>query len=240
MLRYESLLDAPEATLRDACRQLQLAWDPAMLDWPKQQEQIADINNGNRNFWITRGKSLAEAIAQYQSHRQARALPDADLSWLNGQYHAFNRENGYPEWEHPQSTAAGQCAESIPSFETSRRYLWETRHKPLRWLYSLLGVRNRNLIHGARRKSSGSGRSPSPPRPPGKPPDVHWLFRFHVRRCEKVSTGEIRDFLERGSKKGVFRSQTLFLIETGVSSRAPIEKITASERSEGSPLPARR
>jgi hypothetical protein len=145
-LRYESLLEAPEATLRDACRQLQIDWDPAMLDWPKPQSQIADINNGNRNFWITRGKSLAEAIAQYQSHRGTRALPPADLTWLNGRFNEFNRANDYPEWEGSAADLAAPCAESIPSFESSRRYLWETRHKPLRWLYSLLGLRNRNLV----------------------------------------------------------------------------------------------
>ena len=161
-LRYESLLEAPEATLRDACRQLQLAWDPAMLDWPKQQSQIADINNGNRNFWITRGKSLTEAIAQYQSHRAARALPDADLSWLNGQFHEFNRDNGYPQWEKRSSTVAGPGVESTPCFESTRRYRWETRHKPLRWLYSMLGITNRNLIQ---RRSSKIQRERTEPIP---------------------------------------------------------------------------
>jgi hypothetical protein len=168
MLRYESLLEAPEATLRDACRQLRLAWDPAMLRWPKRPSEIADIHSGNRNSWITRGKHFAEALALYQAHRQSRALPNADLSWLDGQFNQFNRANGYPEWESRASAGAEPCAESIPSFETSRRYLWETRHKPLRWLLSMLGVRNRNLIQRRSAKIQRERTIPIPTTPARK------------------------------------------------------------------------
>jgi hypothetical protein len=168
MLRYESLMESPEVALREVCRQLQLAWDPAMLEWPKQQSQIADTNNGNRNFWLTRGKDLAEAVARYQSRHETRAPADADLKWLNGQFGEFNRENGYPERESPVSAVAGQREESIPCFEATRRYLWETRHKPLRWLFSMLGIRNRNLIQRRSVKIQRERTEPIPTMPAQK------------------------------------------------------------------------
>jgi hypothetical protein len=146
MLRYESLLETPETALRDACRQLQLAWDPAMLDWPKADSEIADASNGNASFWKTRGKNLADTLAQYQPRRESRAIADVDLSWLGDALDEFNRACGYPACESPAAASAATPAEATPSFECTRRHRWESYRPRLQRLLSLLGVRERKPL----------------------------------------------------------------------------------------------
>src|SRR4051812_4706532 len=46
LLRYEDFLKSPESALQQVCGQLGVAWDPAMITWPKEAEQIADRKNG--------------------------------------------------------------------------------------------------------------------------------------------------------------------------------------------------
>jgi hypothetical protein len=146
--RYEDFIASPVATLKQACEQLGLPWDPAMLTWPKSAEQIADRKNGNGSFWNSRGDGLLETIARYPAESAPPRLPAADLEWLETEFRDFNQGNGYPlhlaDAVDVSSTFDGSFG--APSFEVTRRYIWETSRKPFRWILAQLGRRNTKLI----------------------------------------------------------------------------------------------
>jgi hypothetical protein len=145
LLRYESLIAEPEATLRQTCEQLALPWDEAMLTWPKQPSDIADAQWGNDTFWATRGANLIEAVSRYAGRRASRVIAAADLQWLDSEFREFNAANGYPATiEHREPGGPQPC--SYPSFEESRRYRWENKQKPIRRLLAWLGIPNQRLI----------------------------------------------------------------------------------------------
>jgi len=144
LLRYESLIAEPQQTLKEACLRLGLPWDPAMLHWPKAPEQIADSRWGNETFWNTRGSTLAATLGRYAAQNRRRPMAAEDLDWLETEFREFNLASGYPltgAWG-----ADDRRVHASPSFEVTRRYEWETRRKPVRWLLSRLGFRNGPLI----------------------------------------------------------------------------------------------
>jgi hypothetical protein len=148
LLHYEGFVSDPATTLRQACVQLALPWDEAMLTWPKAAEQIADCRNGNESFWMTCGANLTSSIAQFRGKQTPLRIPSEDQRWLETEFRDYHRANGYPE-----SISAVEdfdtASESIscePSFEVTRRYKWETAQKPFRWLLAQLGQRNTTLI----------------------------------------------------------------------------------------------
>lgn len=147
MFRYEDFVAAPAETLQQVCRQLDLPWDDAMLRWPKPPEQIAHAQNGNESFWTTRGEGLLETLSRYRRSRQPRLSP-AELDWLETEFHDYNAANAYHlHWDGDgESTAVSSADYPPPSFEVTRRYIWETSRKPFRWLLSQLGLRNTKLI----------------------------------------------------------------------------------------------
>lgn len=147
ILRYEDFVTEPAATLQDVCAQLDLPWDPAMLSWPKPAERIAHRNNGNESFWATRGEGLLESLAKYQRPSTPQ-LSAADLTWLETEFRDYNEANGYPlHLAAADVIAPIALAElSAPSFEVTRRYVWETSRKPFRWLLAQFGRRNTKLI----------------------------------------------------------------------------------------------
>jgi hypothetical protein len=145
ILRYESLLAEPEPCLRQACGQLGLDWDDAIIRWPKPPEQIADCQWGNETFWRTRGQTLTDTLASYAKRSKTPALPAADLRWLETEFREFNLGNEYPEQLPCVQTREQPDGPLVPRFEATRRYRWETKRKPLRWLLSCLGVPNRKL-----------------------------------------------------------------------------------------------
>ncbi len=143
ILRYEDLLEEPRAALEETCVRLGLPWDEAMLTWPKSPADIVDCRWGNESFWKTRGDGLAATLASYAERPRADRAGRSDLEWLEGEFRDFNVANNYP---------AGnlvEAADELPpvlSFEVTRRYKWETAHKPVRWLLSKFGVENRPLV----------------------------------------------------------------------------------------------
>ncbi len=147
MFRYEDFLAGPAATLERTCRQLGLPWDAAMIAWPKPAERIAHRGNGNESFWASRGEGLLETLARYKPRTTPR-LSVADLEWLEMEFRDFNHANRYPlqlaNACETGSTLAPPIA--VPSFEVTRRYIWETSRKPLRWILAQLGRRNTKLI----------------------------------------------------------------------------------------------
>jgi hypothetical protein len=146
--RYEDFIAAPAATLDAACRQLDLPWDDAMLTWPKPAIQIANREGGNETFWSSLGNGLVGTIARYKASAAEPRLSPTDLEWLEGEFREFNVACGYPlHW--PDANKPGFATDSGlsgPCFEVTRRYEWETKRKPLRWLLAQFGRRNRKLI----------------------------------------------------------------------------------------------
>jgi hypothetical protein len=148
-LCYEHFLVEPAVTLKRACDQLGIPWREAMLTWPKSPSHVADQSGGNESFWKTRGSSATETIARYPITNPAPRLSAAELHWLETEFQDFNIANGYPLQLNSvtQSPSASDWSEiDRPSFEVTRRYEWENKRKPLRWLLARLGHRNAKLI----------------------------------------------------------------------------------------------
>jgi hypothetical protein len=151
MLRYEKFLIEPEKVLRKSCAELGLAWDRSMLDWPKEPDDIAYAENGNKTFWMTRGNNLTETLACHadridRAGTDRTGISNDDWNWLESEFRTFNMENHYPiSVEAPQG-AINPAKSSAPSFEVTRRYDWETQKRPLRWLLSTLGISNQSLV----------------------------------------------------------------------------------------------
>lgn len=153
LLRYEDFVKAPEHSLKHVCGQLGLAWDPAMIVWPKPAENIADRKNGNGSFWNTCGSNLLETLAQYQGKPDQQTLPAAELEWLEAEFRDFNKVSGYPlHWNVGASDEPTSVIANEPRFEVTRRYKWETAQKPFRWLLFQFGRPNTTLIERRSRK----------------------------------------------------------------------------------------
>jgi hypothetical protein len=145
MLRYESLVERPEASLRTACDQLCLPWDAGMVSWPKDPAEIADTRQGNHTFWSTRETNLVDSIARARKTSGRLRISADDLQWLETEFHEFNVENGYPvRWEASQVIPCDETL-SLPDYRQTYRYKLEIRRRPLRWFLSALGIRDQTL-----------------------------------------------------------------------------------------------
>jgi hypothetical protein len=155
ILRYESLWEDHEGTLREACQRLALPWDDSMVHWTKQAGQIADASRGSESFRRTQGRNLAETLARYSvQKRKETFIGGGDLAWLEDEFHAFNAENSYPLHVADCAAADDQSSAPICNFQELRRYRWELQRKPIRWLLSNLGVPD-NSLDGRFMKKAG-------------------------------------------------------------------------------------
>jgi hypothetical protein len=145
MLRYESLLERPEASLRAACDQLNLAWDDAMVSWPKLPHEILDTRQGNHTFWSTRETNLVDSIAQSRKTREPLWISMDDLKWLETEFHAFNLRNNYPVRLEPPDVTPCDETLALPDYRQTLRYKFEIRRRPIRWILAALGIRDRTL-----------------------------------------------------------------------------------------------
>lgn len=146
-IRYESFLASPKETLSAACAELGLPWNDAMVTWPKSRDEITNTRNGNPTFLATCRRNLAESIVPKQDPVRPVSIAQGDLDWLETEFRDFNRENGYPE-HLPANRDQAAVSESA-GFLCSRRYKWELRRKPLRWLFSKFGhVPSRDGVNG--------------------------------------------------------------------------------------------
>ena len=139
MIRYESFMAQPVQVLRVLCAQFGLAWDEAMLTWPKDPEQIACTKHGNHTFRQARGAGLLQSLKPASDDLQPGAVPPADLQWLETEFAEFNQENDYPAHISLRPSPSNGSSRAVPSFEITRRHKWELRRKPLRWLMHSLG-----------------------------------------------------------------------------------------------------
>ena len=120
ILRYETLVQEPEPTLRAACAALRLPWDPAMLTWPKRAADMAFPCNGNATFQQTCAGSFGASVRPELARVAVERIGAADLAWLDREFAEFNAELGYPAT--PASGTAPADALMVPRFENTRRY----------------------------------------------------------------------------------------------------------------------
>jgi hypothetical protein len=141
ILRYESVLENHEKTLRETCQQLALSWDYSMLNWPKRAGEIADVGRGSDSFRKTQGRSLAETLAHYSAQKKNDTfIGSGDLEWLEREFQDFNLGNNYPVHLDMCNSLDDLKSATICCFQETRRYRWELKWKPIRWLLSCFGV----------------------------------------------------------------------------------------------------
>lgn len=135
VIRYESFVENPEAALRQACGEIGLPWDEAMLTWPKQHAQIADPGHGSKTFRSSRGGSLADTLKAELCAPHTKHIPTEDLRWIETELADFLAAMNYPA--HVSELGDPLPGRAVPTLENSRR----SRHdrKPL--------VRLRNAMH---------------------------------------------------------------------------------------------
>ncbi|MEK6233988.1 MAG: sulfotransferase [Planctomycetales bacterium] len=159
-LRYESLLIHPEAVLRRACEQLEIPWDDGMLHWDKSPDEVADVKHGNPSFHSTRGGGLQETLDGFRDRSSLDSIPSDDLTWLEAEFQEYNEANGYPVHiaagtpDAAPVSSAHVPQRNQPKFESTRRYKWELRRVPFRWLFHCLGVRDHQWERRVAVKSS--------------------------------------------------------------------------------------
>lgn len=137
IIRFEDFISRPEPVLRRACQALDLAWQPAMIDWPDPGKRIADGRHGNRRFRESNKRGLAAAL-----HQPAAGVPPGpvhaeDLTWLDETFASFNQAMGYPRQLDQVETLSGRLE---PQWNVSRRLQWRLRQKPFRYLLNKLGL----------------------------------------------------------------------------------------------------
>jgi hypothetical protein len=154
VMRYESFVEQPEETLRHACEQLGLPWDPAMLTWPKTREEIAEPGHGSKTFRATRGGSLADTLRGELCRVETDHIPGDDLRWLEEEFAELNREMNYPPHVDCRPCPQGRA---VPTYELTRR----ARHgRP-----PLVRLRDGIRKQWARWRGRGARTSPSPAAP---------------------------------------------------------------------------
>ncbi len=141
VIGYENFVAEPERELRRICTDLGLAWDDAMMTWPKPRASIADTKHGNHTFRESRGQGLIESLRPSRDELLPGSIPPADLDWLEAEFADFNRASCYPARAAVSRDAIDGIDRAVPSFELTRRHKWEIRRKPLRWFMHSLGFR---------------------------------------------------------------------------------------------------
>jgi hypothetical protein len=126
MVRYETLVVEPEATLRRACEGMGLAWDEGMMTWPKRKEQFAAPRHGSPTFRQSLGGSFAETVKPSLAELRVGNVPPGDLEWMEREFEEFNRACGYVEHAPtPGGKPAGDGpreARAVPKWENTRRH----------------------------------------------------------------------------------------------------------------------
>jgi hypothetical protein len=99
-----------------------------------------------------RHDSLISTVGSYQQ-TESKPIPAVDLEWLEREFREFNERNGYSVRRPDLATGEFRDKRLAPSYEVTRRYRWEVRHKPLRWLLATLGFGQR---YGVKRRAQRS------------------------------------------------------------------------------------
>ncbi|WP_456375561.1 hypothetical protein [Thiolapillus sp.] len=137
VFRYEDLAVDAESALMGLCKDLDLPWEQAMLDWPRPASAIADSRHGNARFMNARKAGLADVFNPDLALRVSGEIHEQDLVWLEEQFSPFNAAMGYEQHLAGLKLLPGRLQ---PSWAASRRMNWRLRQKPLRYLAVKLGL----------------------------------------------------------------------------------------------------
>ena len=143
VLRFESLVADPEPTLREACRQLDVPWDPGMLTWPKAANDLASSINGNPTFLRSLGPNLAASLQPEKGAISAAGIAREDVEWLEREFREYNEALGYPLRVEPvEGPAAEVAAGGFPAMAVTRRAEQAAYAEKLRQHYTRLEEQN--------------------------------------------------------------------------------------------------
>ena len=146
ILNYNVLINNPREELNRVCCLLHLAWDEAMIDWPKTEASIAYMANGNPSFLNTKHGSanMLTTIANYPSQE---GFPQAEHpSFLEKFANAIDLHSNPDEFLDGSSTKTV----SLPSvrFWGTRRQFLENEFNVMRNSLSITEQKlNRILFH---------------------------------------------------------------------------------------------
>jgi hypothetical protein len=131
ILRYETLVREPEATLRSACDGMGLPWDPGMMSWPKRKEDFAAPAHGSPTFRASLGgaSNFIDAVNPKLSDLKTKNIPPADLDWMESEFAEFNRAMNYIEAAPRVEPSGFSNSRALPKWENTRRY--RKSQKPL-------------------------------------------------------------------------------------------------------------
>jgi hypothetical protein len=155
IIRYETLVVEPEATLRAVVVKMGLEWDDGMMTWPKQKDRIAAPRHGSPTFRASLGGSFRETVKPSLGELRVGNVPPADLEWMEREFEEFNRASGYVE--HAPLAGAVVTAEAepraVPKWENTRRY--RKSQRPLTKFQAAVSKLAANV------KGAVSGKAPS-------------------------------------------------------------------------------
>lgn len=148
IIQYEQFVLSPEEALRQACEDLDIPWDHAMISWPKAPEEITNLRHGNETFRFSKEKGLMNTLQPELADRISHEIPSQDLEWLESEFNDYNRINGYPPHRDIPHNSVDRL---IPRFEVTRRLKWRLRQKPLRMMLYKMGFKNSANLPGVLR-----------------------------------------------------------------------------------------
>lgn len=145
VMKLEYFTDAPEDELRRVCHEMELDWDPAMVDWPRPPAAVWDGRGGNQGFVDGIGANLAASLRHAEVARPLRKIGRADLDWLDTVFAEYNSALGYPN-RLPADQTAGLPADAlVPDIRLATRYPAMQRRERLYWAVPALRRMRRKL-----------------------------------------------------------------------------------------------
>lgn len=128
VLSYENLVRNPRGELERVCTLLGLAWDEAMISWPKNETSIAYMANGNPTFQSTKQGTpdLFSSIAKFQQ-REATMKASNQADYLETMLDDLDRFSGFASKPTDESHLNHRTLPPV-KFWGTRRQLLETEY----------------------------------------------------------------------------------------------------------------
>ena len=134
IVKYEDFIQDERRTLLRICQAADLAWDDAMLSWPKKASEIAYMSEANDTFAASMGKGwLAAAKLPGKAEVRIDHLPITELEWLERMFSSYNDCHGYPTKVQPAATGAVPISMAPPSSAESPVRQWYRREAERLW-----------------------------------------------------------------------------------------------------------
>lgn len=131
VLSYENLVRNPRGELERVCTLLGLAWDEAMISWPKNETSIAYMANGNPTFQSTKQGTpdLFSSIAKFQQ-REATLKASNEADYLGIMLNDLDRSSSFTSKPTDNSALNNRTLPPVKFMGTRRQFL-ETEYNRL-------------------------------------------------------------------------------------------------------------